>query len=70
MATQSTSATAPIGFPATATLAGPGGSAPAASSSGSGNAAAGGYLVPSVAQVVSVGVAVLGVVAGGGFVLA
>ncbi|KAL1940559.1 hypothetical protein VTO73DRAFT_7994 [Trametes versicolor] len=71
VATQSTSATAPIGFPATATLAGPGGSAPAASGSGgSGNAAAGGYLVPSVAQIVSVGVAVLGVVAGGGFVLA
>ncbi|KAI0353194.1 hypothetical protein OH77DRAFT_637206 [Trametes cingulata] len=72
-ATQSTSATAPIGYSATATLAGPSGSTQSSSSSGSSggkNAAIGGYLMPSMGQVVSVGVAVLGVVAGGSLVLA
>ncbi|KAJ8495153.1 hypothetical protein ONZ51_g1853 [Trametes cubensis] len=71
-ATQSTSATAPIGFSATATLAGPNGSVQSSgSSSHSGNAAPGSmHTMPSVAQVVSVGMAVLGVVAGGAFVLA
>ncbi|KAI8983181.1 FAS1 domain-containing protein [Trametes punicea] len=70
-ATQSTSATAPIGFSATATLAGPSGSTPSSSSSHSGNAAAGGiYSAPNIAQVVSVGIAVLGVIAGGSLVLA
>ncbi|KAH9891319.1 FAS1 domain-containing protein [Cubamyces lactineus] len=69
-ATQSTSATAPIGFSATATLAGPNGSTQS-SGSHTGNAAPGSmYTMPTVAQVVSVGMAVLGVVAGGAFVLA
>ncbi|KAI0369994.1 FAS1 domain-containing protein [Pilatotrama ljubarskyi] len=72
VATQSTSATAPIGYSATATLAGPSGSTQSSSSSGSSgsNAAIGGYVMPSMAQVVSVGVAVLGVVAGGSLVFA
>ncbi|KAI0327278.1 FAS1 domain-containing protein [Cubamyces sp. BRFM 1775] len=71
-ATQSTSATAPIGFSATATLAGPSGSTQSSGSgSHTGNAAPGSmHTMPSVAQVVSVGMAVLGVVAGGAFVLA
>ncbi|KAI0770928.1 FAS1 domain-containing protein [Trametes elegans] len=67
-ATQSTSATAPIGYSATATLAGPSGSvASSASASGSGsNAAPGGmYAAPSMGQVLSVGIAFLGVLIGG-----
>ncbi|KAI0641205.1 FAS1 domain-containing protein [Trametes meyenii] len=72
-ATESTSATAPVGYSATATLAGPSGSAASSSTSGSGsgsnNAAGGAYAAPSVAQIVSVGVAVLGVFVGGGLVL-
>ncbi|KAI9062255.1 FAS1 domain-containing protein [Trametes sanguinea] len=71
VATQSTSATAPIGYSATATLAGPSGSTQSSSTSHTSNAAPGVvYAMPSLAQVVSVGVAVLGVVVGGRFVLA
>ncbi|KAI0638779.1 hypothetical protein C8Q77DRAFT_1151809 [Trametes polyzona] len=68
-ATQSTSATAPIGFSATATLVGPGGSAPASTSGSSGSNGALSTYAPSVVQVASVAVAVLGVFLGGGFVL-
>ncbi|KAJ2995836.1 hypothetical protein NUW54_g7316 [Trametes sanguinea] len=71
VATQSTSATAPIGYSATATLAGPSGSTQSSSTSHTSNAAPGVvYATPSLAQVMSVGVAVLGVVVGGRFVLA
>ncbi|CDO74773.1 hypothetical protein BN946_scf185001.g21 [Trametes cinnabarina] len=70
-ATESTSATAPIGFSATATLAGPSGSTQSSSSSHTSNAASGVvYAMPSFTQVMSVGIAILGAVVGGGLVFA